>query len=468
MCAVAHGVAFLRWFKLSSEEKQAGWPFYGWFCGNAFLSSIVGCGAYASRLVSLHLFFTANSIGAAGNLTMADNQLVNEQLATVLQCTAAFYFLFPFELGFSIIAKLLVLHRMKQFAQRKSVHPRRWLLAGRVLVALTVVCISVGILGNIVTAIHYSKSGDLFSQTAAAYAQSNVALAKDLASQTSTKASNGDSAASIQRFSEVVVLLAIITAFCIVTLSSLQIIAVALLPALPDHEKAGTMTARSRPLLSRSEASLSGSRNRKIFEAHTEQADASKRALRRKFFLTFIFIFCTVLVRSIFTTLYALAQALQDSGSACASISSYCDPCLNVYSHIMGWLVHTPLFQQVSRTALPNLSRCEHTASLTPPADVHAGRVAACAHRCAVGYVWSDKRHRADGRADGRFQVSASCVFRLFYRLNCGWWQNCNRQLGLQHRLFDFRDTYQNLKMNYLVSARPEQLWCCGLQWKAC
>ena len=203
-------------------------PFYGWFCCNAFLSSIFGCGAYASRLVSLHLFFTANSIGAAGNLTIADNQFVNEQLATVLQCTAAFYFLFPFELGFSIIAKLLVLHRMKQFAMSKSLHPRRWLLAGRVLVALTVVCISVGILGNIPTAIHYSNSGDLFRQTATAYSQRNLALANDLASQASEKASNGDSAASIQRFSEVIALLAIITAFCIVTLSSLHIIGVAL------------------------------------------------------------------------------------------------------------------------------------------------------------------------------------------------------------------------------------------------
>jgi hypothetical protein len=55
------------------------------------------------------LFFTANSIGAAGHLTIADNQLVNEQLATVLQCAAAFYFIVPFDLVFSIIAKLLVL-----------------------------------------------------------------------------------------------------------------------------------------------------------------------------------------------------------------------------------------------------------------------------------------------------------------------------------------------------------------------
>jgi ABC-type multidrug transport system fused ATPase/permease subunit len=366
VCAVAHGVAFLRWFKLSSEEKKAGWPFYGWFCCNAFLSSIFGCAAYASRLVSLHLFFTANSIGAAGNLTIADKQLVNEQLATVLQCTAAFYFLFPFELGFSIIAKLLVLHRMKQFAMSKSLHPRRWLLAGRVLVALTVVCISVGILGNIPTAIHYSNSGDLFRQTATAYSQRNLALANDLASQASEKASNGDSAASIQRFSEVIALLAIITAFCIVTLSSLQIIGVALRYLI------------TKSLNSEQQDAIRG----KLFAAASEQGNA----LHRKVTLTFIFIFCTVLVRSIFTTLYALAQALQDSGSACASISSYCDPCLNVYSHIMGWIVYTPLFQQVPRTALKPLPLRACLVAHTPAA-VHAGRVAACAHRCAVGHV---------------------------------------------------------------------------------
>ncbi len=250
---------------------------------------------------------------------------------------------------------------MQQFAMSKSLHPRRWLLAGRVLVALTVVCILVGILGNIPAAIHYSNSGDLFRQTAIAYSQSNLALADDLASQASKKASNGDRAASIQRFSEVIALFAIITAFCIVTLSSLQIIGVAL-----------------RYLITKSRNSEQQDALGKLFAAASEQGNA----LYRKVTLTFIFIFCAVLVRSILSTLYALAQALQDSGSACASISSYCDPCLNVYSHIMGWIVYTPTFQQVPHTALK-------------PLPLRACLVAHTARSCAC---WSRRRLRSSLR----------------------------------------------------------------------
>jgi hypothetical protein len=75
-------------------------------------------------------------------------------------------------------------------------------------------------------------------------------------------------------------------------------------------------------------------------------AGVQGRRLQRKVIGTFVFIFVTILVRSAFTVLYAAAQALQNNGDPCAT--SFCDPCHNVYSNIIGWIVYTPLFQQVT------------------------------------------------------------------------------------------------------------------------
>ena len=313
------------------------------------MSSIAGCGAYASRFVSLKSYYSSIALAHGSNLTLADHQLVNEGLVTVLRCTAAFYFLFPFEFCFTIVAKMFVLHRMQRFAVAKSQHQRRWFLAGRGLFAVVVVGISVGILGNIATAVHYSRSADFFSQAANAYAEGNPSVAETFALQANEKASNGDSSASVQRFSEVVVLLTIIAAFVIVVVNSLQIIAAAL-----RH----LVAAQTRFV---SAAGVSGEHNRQLVAAASAQGDA----LHRKVFGTFVIIFGTVLVRSIFTIMYAFAQAFQNSSEPCAGSLSYCDPCLNVYSHIMGWILYTPMFQQVS-IACPHIwraSRCTQATS---------------------------------------------------------------------------------------------------------
>jgi len=359
VCALAQGIAFLRWKRLSSEEKLKGWRLYGWFCGFSFMSSIVGCGAYAARFVSLKSYYSSIAIAHGSNLTLVDHQLANEGLATVLRCTAAFYFLFPFELGLTVVAKMFVLHRMQRFAVAKSQHQRRWFLAGRGLFAVVVVGISVGILGNIATAVHYSRSADFFSQAANAYAEGNPSVAESFALQADEKASNGDSSASVQRFSEVVVLLTIIAAFVIVVVNSLQIIDAALRQLVAAHTRvvaaAGVSAEHNRQLVVVAEHS----------RQWVSESSAKGEILQHKILGTVVIIFGTVLVRSIFTIMYAFAQAFQNSSEPCAGSLSYCDPCLNVYSHIMGWILYTPMFQQVC-IACPHTwraSRCTQATS---------------------------------------------------------------------------------------------------------
>ena len=74
-------------------------------------------------------------------------------------------------------------------------------------------------------------------------------------------------------------------------------------------------------------------------------ASLQGRQLQRKVLGTFVFVFITVLVRSVFTFIYAVAQALDDNDHPCAII--FCDPCHNVYTNIHGWILYTPAFQQV-------------------------------------------------------------------------------------------------------------------------
>ncbi len=64
-------------------------------------------------------------------------------------------------------------------------------------------------------------------------------------------------------------------------------------------------------------------------------ASLQGRQLQRKVIGTFVFVFMTFLVRSVFTCLFAVAQALQNTGD-------------NVHSNIQGWIVYTPAFQMVT------------------------------------------------------------------------------------------------------------------------
>ena len=62
---------------------------------------------------------------------------------------------------------------------------------------------------------------------------------------------------------------------------------------------------------------------------------------------TTAFVFLTFLLRAIFSTMNALANALQNEGAACAATASdLCDPaCFNTWQLISLWLALTPEFQ---------------------------------------------------------------------------------------------------------------------------
>jgi hypothetical protein len=71
------------------------------------------------------------------------------------------------------------------------------------------------------------------------------------------------------------------------------------------------------------------------------------RQLRLRIVGTAAFVFVTFLLRALYSTMFALANELQNEGNAvnCPS-SNQCDAsCFNVYRLMQVWLIYTPEFQ---------------------------------------------------------------------------------------------------------------------------
>jgi len=321
----------VRWKRWSKEEKQRGWALYGWFTGLSFCGSTAGALAYACRLNNLKTLYIYFDLAAPVDPSQAIMQQIMMQTvrAESRRWAAAHYALFPFELGFVVLAKLLVLHRVQHFAVKTS-HPERWRKARLGLLGAVVLLNTLGVCGNFGAAFYYNQAGDFNVDSANAFAANSTAAGKELRDISNQKDQVASGLASIQRFSEVSVLMLIIAAFLTVGIFSAQVFASALRVLFTAKQMLGSMAGaaveQGKQLVA--EASLQG------------------RQLQRKVLGTFVFVFMTVLVRSVFIVTYAVAQALQNVGDPCGS--SFCDPCHNVYSHIQGWIIYTPVFQHVA------------------------------------------------------------------------------------------------------------------------
>ena len=117
-------------------------------------------------------------------------------------------------------------------------------------------------------------------------------------------------AASVQQFCEVAVLLLIIVAFAVVGAACARRISSALLDM-------------------------------------TDAAAAAGRQLQRQIVGTVAFVFVTFLLRAVYSTMFALANELQDfsARTSCPSTSPCDASCYNVYRLMQVWLILTPEFQ---------------------------------------------------------------------------------------------------------------------------
>jgi hypothetical protein len=283
---------------MEEEDRARVWMLYGWFSGLMCVGSVFGAVTWAFWMQTLVALFTTSTPG----LPPAQ---VQSLLAQGQYWVAAFNVPYAIEFLCLSVAKLLVLHRMADFAVHKGDGlSRRLAVWGRVVMAAVVVGDVAGLCGDVAAAVLHKQAGDLYNAEAAAVA-ANSTEAANAAVQANQKFTVANDAASVQQFCEVVVLLIIILAFAVVGIASARRVSSAL------REMSGDC--------------------------------ASGRQLRRQIVGTTTFVFLTFLLRAVYSTMSALANALQTEVVTCSNV---CDPaCKNVWAVILYWLVYTPEFQ---------------------------------------------------------------------------------------------------------------------------
>ena len=301
---------------------------YGWFTALCCLGSIAGAISFAARVAALAQRFPRQRIEQIANKTDYEFQQVSEYRVVELSLAMLHFVFLPFELGFVIVSQLLILYRMQQFSMSRLLQSPLWTLFARVFLAAVFSGIVVGICGNAAGVKYLGDAVALSAKSVAAFAAGDIDSAKTLQRQAKSIESYAAGLLGIQRFCEVCILILMISVFVIVGIASYRIIALAL----------GTLFRAETRIISEGGAKQS----RDLLS----QAGSQGRRLQFKIIATIVFVFLTILVRSLFSIIYAMALSLNEISNKCSS--SECNPCKNVYSHILSWILYTPEFQQVT------------------------------------------------------------------------------------------------------------------------
>ncbi len=294
---------FYLWRRLEEEDRGRVWRLYGWFTALMACGSCFGVVAWTAFMISRVSFFEAED-------KFENENLVEHRslLALSYRWRAAFLVTYAIEFMFLSAALLMVLDRMSMFAAPDM--RGWWALVARVVMAAVVLGNAVGLAANAAAAVYYQKAAEATSTASAALAANNTKDGVYFYSLGQQETLRGGSSLSVQSFCEVVVLLLTVVAFV----------------------AAGVLSARrvSSKLLGVDAASA---------------AAATGRALRLRVVATTAFVFAAFLLRSVFSTMYAVAFLLRDAPAGC---QGYCDfTCRNVYTVIMFWMAFTPEFQLI-------------------------------------------------------------------------------------------------------------------------
>ncbi len=328
LCAAAHGTAFLRWKKWSAEQKKGSWPMYGWFTAISCIGSAAGALAFAARVAQFAYRYPRQRLEQLTNRTIEDDKWVSGFREFEIRSTSAFFILFPIEAWFTTVAQLLMLYRIFRFSLSGSRRKRAWWMCSRIFFAVVNAVHLSGVLCNITAATYLIEGADVSRKVVNAYVDNNIVSAKKYEVLALSVIGKGASLLGIQRFLEAVVLIIVITAFLVTGFNCHRIIMSALRALFSAEQKvsiiSGAAASQARDLV--------------------HQAGSEGKLLHRKVVGTVLVVFATVLLRSFYSILYALALYFNQISNPCSR--SECDPCKNVFSHILSWMLYTPFFEQ--------------------------------------------------------------------------------------------------------------------------
>ena len=270
---------------------------YGWFSGLMACGSCIGAVSWAARMIHLVNIFKANAT--------TNNQAQRLWLfALAYRWNSAFLVTYAIEFLFLTSAKLMVLDRLSVFsAPEDAGMQKRWGLAGRVVMAAVVLGNAVGLAANAAAAVQYHKAAEAMGTASVYYAANNTKDGEIFRTNGRKQVELARSVASVQSFSEVVVLLLIIVAFAVVGVLCIRILRSRLKPIGVDAGYDAFMAT-------------------------------VRRTLRLQMLGTTAVIFVTFSLRAVFSTMNAVSFQLQDFANNLCPGNKLCDACFNVYTHI--------------------------------------------------------------------------------------------------------------------------------------
>ena len=332
--AVASGTMFWRWFRMSSFDRQLVWALYGWFCGLSCIGSCLGVATWAIYSNYFDLQIRSSQSAQSAQIFM--------MVAQADRLLSPFLVLYAIEILFLSVAKLFVLERIMRIAVPYGERiPRHWILASQFVVGAVVIGNIVGLGASSAAALFWNKTAELRSDAAFAFAANKTEVASSFLNMALQKAADADRALSLQYVCEAAVLLFIIVAFVVAgasfsrysatVLHDLQLAADGDVDASARIDEFSTLRSRSE---GRREAAAAGARG--------------KRQLRQVV-ITAAIVFVTFLLRAVYSTTFAVSNALQNDGSECAATAAGpCDAsCYNEYALMRVWPVYTPEVQLI-------------------------------------------------------------------------------------------------------------------------
>jgi hypothetical protein len=302
------------WWRMDEEGRRRAWSLYGRFCGLMVCGSCVGAVTWAARMMDRVNLFNGSDAFSRGDRV--------QQWSLVAQSfnwSAVFAVTYAIEFLCLSAARLMVLDRMSDFAAEQDEGTRkRWAAGGRMVMAVVVLGNAVGLASKVAAAVHVQKAADAASTASALFAANSTQAANEYVSLLRTEIQLSQYISAVQAFCEVAVLLLIVAAFVVAGVACTRVI-------------------RSR-LLAVDAASVPAAVGNYVHFVGGE--------LRRRMVVTTVVVFVAFVVRSVQSTMFAVARQLQDVGTRCPGVTSSCDPtCYNVFTHIQQWMIYTPEFQ---------------------------------------------------------------------------------------------------------------------------
>jgi hypothetical protein len=312
--ALAGGTMFYFWWRMAREDRERMWRLYGLYSGLMLCGSCFGVVTWAT-----YMMYTVNSFEANKSIQMfyragsiADRVQFFSSWALAYSSLAASQVTYAVEFLCLSTAELMVLDRMATFAApRGHSDQKRWLVGGRIVMALVFAGNVTGLIYNIASAVFYQEASQVALKASAAFFVNNTVVGEELEAEFRSTFERALSIASVQSFCEVAVLLLIVAAFL----------------------AAGVVCAR------RIRSALLAVRG-------SSAAAATGRSLQMQVCATTGFVFVAFLLRAVISTMLAVASQFQDSSKRCPGVNStLCDSsCYNVYTQLCQWEDYTPEF----------------------------------------------------------------------------------------------------------------------------